>query len=98
VGFEADRAAQVLVDSQVVVPIVAVHGAQVLWGKIVVDGVPVVAARRLPSMLCQLPAALGPSGSPLWPTKPESASMPPLDPGACRGSYPNLLLVARAVS
>jgi hypothetical protein len=27
-----------------VVPIVAVHGAQVPWGKVVTDGVPVVAA------------------------------------------------------
>ena len=60
VSFEADRAAQVLADPQVVVPIVAVHGAQVPWGKVVVDGVPVVAARRLPSMLRQLPAVLGP--------------------------------------
>jgi hypothetical protein len=61
VDFEADRAAQVLVDpGVVVVPIVAVHGAQVPWGKVVMDGVPVVAARRLPSMLRQLPAVLGP--------------------------------------
>jgi hypothetical protein len=43
-----------------VVPIVAVHGVQVPWGKIVMDGVPVVAARRLPSMLRQLPVVLGP--------------------------------------
>jgi hypothetical protein len=42
-----------------VVPIVAVHGAQVPWNKIVVHGVPVVSARRLPSMLRQLPAVLG---------------------------------------
>jgi len=61
VNFEADQAAQVLVDADVVVvPIVAVHGAQVPWGKVVVDGVPVVLARRLPSMLCALPAVLGP--------------------------------------
>ena len=61
VSFEADRAAQVLPDpGVVVVPIVAVHGAQVPWGKVVVQGVPVVAARRLPSMLRQLPAVLGP--------------------------------------
>jgi hypothetical protein len=43
-----------------VVPIVAVHGARVPWGKVVVEGVPVVAAWRLPSMLRQLPAVLGP--------------------------------------
>jgi hypothetical protein len=60
VEFEADRAAQVLADPQVVVPIVAVHGAQVPWGKVVVKGVPVVSAGRLPSMLGQLPAVLGP--------------------------------------
>ena len=36
------------------------HGARVPWGKVVTQGVPVVAARRLPSMLCQLPAVLGP--------------------------------------
>jgi hypothetical protein len=63
VSFEADQAAQVLPDPGVaVVPIVAVHGAQVPWGKVVVEGVPVVAARRLPSMLGQLPAVLGPEG------------------------------------
>jgi len=61
VDFEADRAAQVLVDPEVlVVPIVAVHGAQVPWGKVVVNGVPVVAARRLRSMLRSLPAVLSP--------------------------------------
>jgi hypothetical protein len=55
------RAAQVLPDTGVVVvPIVAVHGAQVPWDKVVTQGVPVVAARRLPSMLRQLPAVLGP--------------------------------------
>jgi hypothetical protein len=60
VSFEADQAAQVLTDSDVVVvPIMAVHGTQVPWGKVVMDGVPVVAARRLPSMLRQLPAVLG---------------------------------------
>ena len=60
VEFEADQAARVLADRQMVVPIVAVHGAQVPWGKAVVDGVPVVPARRLPSMLRALPAVLGP--------------------------------------
>ena len=59
--FEADQAARVLTDPDVVVvPILAVHGAQVPWGKVVADGVPVVAAWRLPSMLRQLPAVLGP--------------------------------------
>ena len=61
VSFEADQAALVLTDPDVVVvPVMAVHGAQVPWGKVVVNGVPVVAARRLPSMLRQLPAVLGP--------------------------------------
>jgi Nuclease-related domain len=61
VSFEADQSAQVLPDPGVVVlPVVAVHGAQVPWGKVVVDGVPVVSARRLPSMLGQLPAVLAP--------------------------------------
>jgi hypothetical protein len=43
-----------------VVPIVAVHGAQVPLGKVVVEGVPVVSARRVPRMLRALPAVLGP--------------------------------------
>jgi hypothetical protein len=61
VSFEANQAALVLPDPGLaVVPIVAVQGAQVPWGKVVVHGVPVVSARRLPSMLRQLPAVLGP--------------------------------------
>jgi hypothetical protein len=61
VNFEADRAAQVLADPDVVVrPIMAVYGAQVPWGKVLMDGVPVVPARRLPSMLRELPVVLGP--------------------------------------
>jgi hypothetical protein len=48
VSFEADLAAQVLPDSGVaVLPIVAVHGVQVPWGKVVIDGAPVMPARRL---------------------------------------------------
>jgi hypothetical protein len=60
VSFEADQAARVLPDPGLVVPIVAVHDARVPWGKVVVGGVPVVAARRLPSMLGALPLVLGP--------------------------------------
>ena len=61
VEFEADETAQVLPDPGVaVVPVVAVHGAQVPWGKVVTQGVPVVSARRLPSMLRALPPVLGP--------------------------------------
>ena len=60
-SFEADQAAQVLPDPGVVVlPVVAVHGVQVPWAKVVVEGVPVLAAHRLPSMLRALPAVLGP--------------------------------------
>ena len=61
VSFEADQAALVLPDPDVVVvPILAVHGTQVPWSKVVADGVPVVAARRLPNMLRRLPRVLGP--------------------------------------
>jgi hypothetical protein len=60
VSFEADQAALILTDPDVVVPVMAVHGTQVPWGKVVVNGVPVVPARRLPSMLRHLPAVLGP--------------------------------------
>jgi hypothetical protein len=61
VSFEADQAARVLPDPGVaVVPVVAVHGAQVPWGKVVIDGVPVVAATRLPRLLRQLPTVLDP--------------------------------------
>ena len=60
VSFEADQAARVLPNPGVaVVPIAAVHGAQVPWGKVVMDGVPVVPARRLPSMLRELPGGAG---------------------------------------
>jgi hypothetical protein len=52
VSWEADQAAQALP--------VAVHSAQVPWGKVVTDGVAVVAAQPLPSMLRALPAVLGP--------------------------------------
>jgi hypothetical protein len=61
VSFEADQAAQVLPDPGVVVrPIMAIHGAQVPWGKVLMDGAPIVPAKRLPSMLLALPTVLGP--------------------------------------
>jgi Nuclease-related domain len=61
VSFEADQAAQVLPDPGVVVrPIITIHGAQVPWGKVLMDGIPVVPAKRLPSMLLALPNVLGP--------------------------------------
>jgi hypothetical protein len=61
VSFEADQTAQVLPDPGVVVrPIMAIHGARVPWGKVLMDGIPVVPARRLPSMLRALPTVLRP--------------------------------------
>jgi hypothetical protein len=78
VSFEADQAAQVLPDPGVVVlPIVAVHGAQVPWGKVISDGVPVLPARRLPSMLFELSANVGPERVAGSPTRPGSGSTPP---------------------
>ena len=38
----------------------AYRAAQVPWGKVITQGVPVVAARRLPRMLATLPSVLGP--------------------------------------
>jgi Nuclease-related domain len=91
VSFEADRAAQVPADPPVVVPILAVHSAQVPCGKVVVGGVRVLPARRLPSMLGAL---WGPNRSPPWPVRPESASALPPDslpaapPGLATGRLP----------
>src|SRR6187549_3060905 len=59
----------------------AVHGAQVPWGRVVIQGVPVVAARRLPSMLRELPAALGPERVAVLADQARVASTPPRDPG-----------------
>jgi hypothetical protein len=61
-GLRGGPGRQVLPDPDVVVvvPVMAVHGAQIPWGKVVMNGVPVVAARRLPSMLRALPAVLAP--------------------------------------
>jgi hypothetical protein len=90
VSFEADQAALVLTDPDVVVvPIVAVHGAQVPWGKVVMNGVPVVAARRLPSRLGDLRRCWGPRGSPTWLTRPGSTSTPPFAPRNVPGGYPS---------
>ena len=85
VSFEADRAAQVLPDpGVVVVPIVAVHGAQVPWGKVVNDGVPVVSARRLPSLLRATPGGAGArAGRRPGRPGPASASTPPPNRNAC---------------
>jgi hypothetical protein len=89
VSFEADQAARVLPDSGVVVvPIVAVHGAQVPWGKVVTKGVPVVSARRLPSMLRQLPVVLGPERVAALADQARVRFTPPLDPGGLPGGSP----------
>jgi Nuclease-related domain len=95
VSFEADQAAQVLPDpGVVVVPIVAVHGAQVPWGKVVVDGVPVVPASRLPGMLRELPAVLGPERVAVLADQPGSAFRP-LTPRRVRG--PQLQMLFRCL-
>jgi hypothetical protein len=41
-------------------PIMAIHGVQVPSGKVVMEGIPVVPVKRLPSMLRTFPAVLGP--------------------------------------
>ena len=87
-SFEADQAALVVTDPDVVVvPVVAVHGAQVPWGKVVVRGVPVVPARQLPSMLRQLPAVLGPERVAILADQARVRFTPPLDPGGLPGGY-----------
>jgi hypothetical protein len=58
VSFEADQAAQVLAIN--VVPVMAVHGAPVPWGRLTVDGVAVVSARHLPDLLRAQPPVLAP--------------------------------------
>ena len=61
VSFEADQAAQVLPDPRRGRGADRrYHRAQVPWAKVVTDGVPVVSAGRLPSMLRQLPVVLEP--------------------------------------
>jgi hypothetical protein len=79
VSFEADRAAQVLADPQVVVPIVAVHGAQVPWGKVVTQACPSCRPGGCPACFAPSRRCWGPNGSPPWPTKLGSASGLPLD-------------------
>ena len=79
VSFEADQAALVLPDpGVVVVPIVAVHGAQVPWGKVVMNGVPVVAARACPACFASSRWCWDPNGLSAWPTRPGFAfTLPP---------------------
>jgi hypothetical protein len=80
IPWPVDRLTRLLPDPGVVVPpVVAVHGAQVPWGKVVTNGVPIVAARRLPGMLRALPAVLGPERVADLAKRARSASGPPPD-------------------
>jgi hypothetical protein len=59
--WEADQADEVLGIADVDVgSVVAVHGASVPWGRVVVDGVTVAPASRVPDLLRALPPTLGP--------------------------------------
>ena len=59
--WEADQADEVLgIADLTVAAVVAVHGASVPWRLLRAEGVTVVAARRLPDLLCGLPPVLGP--------------------------------------
>jgi hypothetical protein len=59
--WEADQADEVLGIADVdVASVVAVHGASVPWGQVVVDGVTVVAASRVPDLLRAFPPIFGP--------------------------------------
>ena len=59
--WAADQADEVLGVADVqVVAIMAVHGANVPWGRLTADGVIVAPARRVPDLLQALPAILGP--------------------------------------
>jgi hypothetical protein len=61
VGWEADQADELLGVADITVgAIVAVHGANVRWGRLEVDGVTVAAARRVADLLGALPPILGP--------------------------------------
>jgi hypothetical protein len=61
VRWAADQADEVLGIADVqVVAIVAVHGANVPWGRLQADGVIVAPARRVPDLLQALPSMLGP--------------------------------------
>src|SRR5215217_7499628 len=61
VRWAADQADEVLGVAEVqVVAIMAMHGANVPWGRLAADGVIVAPARRVPDLLQALPAILGP--------------------------------------
>jgi hypothetical protein len=59
--WEADQADEVLGVADVrVAAVVAVHGARVPWGRVMVNGVTVAPADRVPDLLRALPPILGP--------------------------------------
>jgi hypothetical protein len=59
--WAADKADEILGVADVqVVAIMAVHGANVPWGRLAADGVIVAPARRVPDLLQALPPILGP--------------------------------------
>jgi Nuclease-related domain len=59
--WEADQADEVLGIADVqVTAIIAIHGASVPWGRLQVDGVTIIPARRMPHLLRALPPILGP--------------------------------------
>jgi hypothetical protein len=59
--WAADQADEVLGVADVqIVAIMAVHGADVPWGRLAADGVIVAPARQVPDLLQALPAILGP--------------------------------------
>ena len=81
VSFEADQAARVLPDpGVVVVPIVAVHGAQVPWGKVVMEACLWWRPGACQACCASSRRCWDPNGSLTWPTRPEFASTPLLDP------------------
>src|SRR5215218_1570046 len=61
VRWAADQADEVLGVADVqILAIMAMHGANVPWGRLTADGVIVAPARRVPDLLQALPAILGP--------------------------------------
>jgi hypothetical protein len=88
--WEADQADEALGMADVqVAAIIAVHGASVPWGRLLVDGVTFASARRVPHLLQALRRSSDLSESPGWPTGPGCASAPPPDSHCGRLSKPD---------
>jgi hypothetical protein len=78
VSFEADQAARILPDPGVaVVPVVAVHGAQVPRARSSPTGCRFCRLGACQACFASSRRCWVPSGSPAWPTRPGSASTPP---------------------